>query len=166
MADVMSVVNGISQAVANKHHGSGAKIGLRRETEELVQGVSLYDGRVMDGFGIQIMNDHLIIRYNSEVPLCDIHDKNFETEMRRTMKDISSFIKDEYKKVTRETLRLTEYGDIDILVQTVNRRTGLVTASQKYEIGNLKDIKVQKKMEAEEAEFEDIAKRWYMNVRK
>lgn len=162
----MEVVNGISQAVANKHHGSGAKIGLRRETEDLVQGVSLYDTRVMDGFGVQIMNDQLILKYNSEIPLCDVHDKNFETEMRRTIKDISSFIKDEYKKVTKSNLKLTEYGDIDILVQTVNRRTAVVTASQKYEIGNLKDIKTQQKMDAEDASFEDIAKRWYMNVKK
>ena len=166
MANVMEVLNGISQAVANKHHGSDAKIGLRREIDDLVQGVSLYDSRVMDGFGVQIMNDQLIIRYNSEVPLTDVHDKNFETEIRRILKDISSFIKDEYKKVTKSTLRLTEYGDVNVVVQTVNRRTAVVTAAQSYEIGNLKDLKVQKKMEAEEAEFSDVAKRWYMNIRK
>lgn len=166
MANVMEVINGISQAVANKHHGSEAKIGLRRETEDLVQGVSLYDGRVMDGFGVQIMNNHLIVKYNSEVPLTDVHDKNFETDIRRIMKDISTFIKDEYKKVTKSALRLTEYGDIKVLVQTVNRRTGVVTASQHYEIGNLKDLKTQNEMEKAETSFEDVAKRWYMNVRK
>lgn len=166
MADVIQIVNGISQAVANKHHGSGAKIGLRREVEDLICGTSIYDSRVMDGFGVQIMNDQLIIRYNSEVPLCDVHDKNFETEIRRIMKDISSFIKDEYKKVTKSSLRLTEYGDVNVLVQTVNRKTGIVTASQNYEIGNLKDIKTQEKLDKEDASFEDVAKRWYMNLKK
>lgn len=166
MASVMEVLNGISQAVAEKHHGSGKEIGLRREKEDLLNGVSLYDTRVMDGFGVQIMNDKLIIRYNSEVPLCDVHDKNFETDIRRTMKDISSFIKDEYRKVTKSALQLTEYGEVDVLVQTVNRRTGLVTAAQKYEIGNLKDLKTQEKKTKEEASFDDVAKRWYMNVRK
>jgi hypothetical protein len=166
MANVMEVIEGISAAVANKHHGSGAKIGLRRESEELVQGVSLYDTRVMDGFGVQIHNGCLYLKYNSEVPLIEVHDKNFETDTRRILKDISSFIKDEYKKVTKSSLRLTEYGDIDILVQTVNRRTAIVTATQKYEIGNLKDLNTQKRMDSEEASFEDVAKRWYMNVRK
>ena len=165
MATVMEVINGISQAVHAKHHG-GAKIGLRRELEPLIQGVSLYDGRVMDGFGIQFMDNRLVIKYHSEFPLCDVHDKNFETDMRHIMKEISSFIKDEYKKVTKSSLSLTEHGDISILVQTVNRRTGFATASQHYEIGNLKDLKTQKKMDSENASFEDVAKRWYMNIRK
>ena len=52
MASILEVVNGISQALHNKHHG-GAQIGLKRETEDLVQGVSIYDPRVMDGFGVQ-----------------------------------------------------------------------------------------------------------------
>ena len=161
----MEVIEGISQAVHAKHHG-GAKIGLRREMENLVQGVSLYDGRVMDGFGVQFMGDKLVVKYHSETPLCDIHDKNFETDVRYIMKDISSFIKTEYKKVTNSSLSLTEYGDVAIFVQTVNRRTAIVTANQTYEIGNLKDLKTQKKMEAENASFEDVAKRWYMNIKK
>lgn len=165
MATVMEVIEGISQAVHAKHHG-GAKIGLRREMEDLVQGVSLYDGRVMDGFGIQFMADKLIVKYNSEVPLCDIHDKNFETDIRHIMKEISSFIKDEYRKVTKSSLSLTEYGDVAILVQTVNRRTAVVTANQTYEIGNLKDLKTQKREKQENASFEDVAKRWYMNIKK
>lgn len=165
MASVIEVINGISQAVHAKHHG-GAKIGLRREMENLVQGVSLYDGRVMDGFGIQFMDDKLIIKYHSETPLCDIHDKNFETDVRHIMKEISGFIKDEYKKVTKDSLRLTEHGDIKILVQTANRRTAIVTANQAYEVGNLKDLKTQKREDSENASFEDVAKRWYMNVRK
>lgn len=164
MATVIEVLEGISQAVQYKHHG-GAKIGLRRENESLVQGVSLYDSRVMDGFGIQFMNDKLIIKYNSETPLCDIHDKNFETDTRQLMKDISSFIKKEYQKVTGTALRLTEHGDINILVQTVNRRTAVVTANQAYEIGNLKDLKIQQQQKADEASFEDVAKRWLLNVR-
>ena len=61
MATVMEVIEGISQAVHAKHHG-GAKIGLRREIENLVQGVSLYDGRVMDGFGVQFMGDKLVVK--------------------------------------------------------------------------------------------------------
>ena len=165
MASVMEVVNGISQAVHAKHHG-GAEIGLRREYDSLVQGCSIYDGRVMDGFGVQFHGDLLIVKYHSEVPLSDVHDKNFETDMRRMMKDITSFIKTEYKKVTKNSLSLTEHGDIEVLVQTANRRTGIVTTSQKYEIGNLKDLKTQQKIASEEASFEDVAKRWLLNLKK
>jgi hypothetical protein len=165
MASVIEVVNGISQAVHAKHHG-GAEVGLRREYDSLVQGCSVHDTRVMDGFGIQFHGDKLVVKYNSEVPLQEVHDKNFETEIRRLMKSISEFIKSEYKKVTKDTLRLTEHGDIQVFVQTVNRRTAVVTANQMYEIGNLKDLKVQQKMASDEASFEDVAKRWLLNLKK
>ena len=64
MASILDIVNGISQALSAKHHG-GSEIGLKRETEDLVQGCSIYDPRVMDGFGVQFQGDLLILKYRS-----------------------------------------------------------------------------------------------------
>ena len=86
MASILEVVNGISQALHAKHHG-GAEIGLKRESEDLVQGVSIYDPRVMDGFGVQYQGNMLILKYHSEMPLTEVHDRDFETDIRQTMKD-------------------------------------------------------------------------------
>jgi hypothetical protein len=163
MASILEVVNGISQALHAKHHG-GAEIGLKRETENLIQGVSIYDPRVMDGFGIQYQGNMIIIKYHSEMPIRSVHDKNFETDIRRTMKDISTFIKSEYKKVNKSTLDLTEKGDINILVQTANRRTAYVNATQAYEIGNVEGFSKEEKPMHQA--YTDIAKRWLMNLRK
>jgi hypothetical protein len=97
------------------------------------------------------------------MPLIKVHDKNFETDTRKTIKDIVAFIKSEYKKVTKKSLNLTEHGDINILVQSANRRTAYVNASQAYVIdgidGIAKDERSTHQLHA------DVTKRWLMNVR-
>jgi hypothetical protein len=162
MASILEVVNGISQALHAKHHG-GAEIGLKRESEDLVQGVSIYDPRVMDGFGVQYQGNMLIVKYHSEMPLTEVHDRDFETDIRQTMKDITKFIKSEYKKVTKKTLELTEHGDINIMVQSANRRTAYVNAAQAYQIDNIEGY--GKEDAKPEQNMADIAKRWLMNIR-
>lgn len=163
MASVLEVVNGISQALHSKHHG-GAEIGLKRESEDLLQGVSIYDPRVMDGFGVQFQGNMLIVKYHSEMPLIKVHDKAFETDIRRTVKDIVDYIKSEYRKVTKKSLSLTEHGDINILVQSANRRTAYVNAAQNYVIDSIdgiaKDERSKHQLNA------DITKRWLMNAKK
>jgi hypothetical protein len=162
MASILDVVQGISQVLNNKGSG-GSQIGLKRETEDLIQGVSIYDPRVMDGFGVQFQGNMLVIKYHSEMPLKAVHDKNFETDTRHTMKSISSFIKKEYKKLTKNTLELTEHGDIDILVQTANRRTCYVNAVQVYQIEGVDGFK--KEVTKSHQSLSDLTKGWLMNVR-
>ncbi len=168
MASVIEVINGISQAIHAKHEG-GTPFGLKRESEMLLQGASIYDPRVMDGFGVQYQGDLLILKYHSEMPLTAVHDKNFETEIRRLVKAITDHIKSEYKLIAKKSLSLTEVGDIQILVQSANRRTCYVNAAQSYRIGGVdvdKGDGVQKKTyDTEEENFANIAKRWLMNTR-
>lgn len=164
MASILEVVNGISQALHAKHHG-GSEIGLKRETEDLLQGCSIYDPRVMDGFGVQYQGNMLIVKYHSEMPLIKAHDKNFETDIRRTMKEITNFIKNEYKKVTRKSLELTEHGDVNVLVQTANRRTVYVNAVQNYMLNGIDGAANSASKNTTNINHADVAKRWLMNVR-
>jgi len=165
MASILEVITGISEAIKSKHHG-GAEFGLKRETHDLVQGVSIYDPRVMDGFGVQYQGDRLILKYHSEMPLVKVHDKNFETDIRDTVKQVNKHIKEEYRKLMKSSLNLVEEGDIQILVQSANRRTCYVNAVQIYKIGGVQidrgDVKVY---DSEQEQFADIAKRWLMNVK-
>lgn len=168
MASVMEVIQGISHAIHEKHEG-GAEFGLTRESEALLQGVSIYDPRVMDGFGVQYQGDMLILKYHSEFPMIKVHDKNFETDVRATVKAIAEHIKAEYKKFMKSNLRLTEIGDIQILVQTANRRTCYVNAVQNYKIGNYKMEPSGSPHETSEnanEAYADIAKRWILGVRR
>jgi hypothetical protein len=162
MASILEIVNGISQALHAKHHG-GTEFGLKRETEDLLQGCCISDPRMMDGFNVQYQGNRLILKYHSEMPLVSVHDKNFETDIRRTLKEVSGFIKKEYKKVTKSSLDLTEEGDINILVQTANRRTAYVNAVQVYTIEGVQGY--NKEISKPQGNYADIAKRWLMNVR-
>jgi hypothetical protein len=169
MASVLEVVNGISQALHAKHYG-GQEFGLKRESEHLLQGVSIYDPRVMDGFGVQFQGDRLVLKYHSEMPLAKVHDKNFEVDIRSVIKDITKHLKEEYRKVTKQSLSLKEEGDIQILVQTANRRTCYVNAAQVYKLSDIeidsgKDAKSKKVYDSEQEHFADIAKRWLMNTK-
>lgn len=162
MPNILEVITGIQEVLKNKHHG-GSEVGLKRETEDLLQGCSIYDPRIMDGFGVQYQGNMLILKYHGEMPLIKVHDKNFETDIRKTLKDITAFIKKEYKKVTKQNLDLTEIGDANILVQTANRRTCYINAVQNYQIANIEGY--DKESSKSEQNFSDIAKRWLMNCR-
>jgi hypothetical protein len=120
----------------------------------------------MDGFGVQFQGDRLILKYHSEEPLTRIHDKNFETDTRDVVKQITKHLKEEYRKTTKDSLSLTEEGDIQIMVQTANRRTAYVNAVQVYKIGGVEiDGSGDKVYESEQERFADVAKRWLMNVK-
>jgi len=104
------------------------------------------------------------------MPLAKVHDKNFEINIRDVVKHINKHLKEEYRKVTKKTLSLKEEGDIEILVQTANRRTCYVNAVQVYklsdvEIDNGSDSKAKKVYDNEQEHFADIAKRWLMNTK-
>lgn len=165
MASILEVITGIQDALKAKHYG-GTEFGLKRETQDLIQGCSIYDPRVMDGFGVQFQGDRLILKYHSEEPLTRVHNKNFETDTRDTVKQITKHLKEEYRKVTKSSLSLTEEGDIQIMVQTANRRTAYVNAVQVYKIGNVDiDGSGEKVYDSEQERMSDISKRWLMNTR-
>jgi len=137
MADVLEIVRGISQVMANTHDGAldekgfPIKIGLKREEE-----VAITDKRVMDGFKVQMAGDTLMIKYHAEVTMKEAKDKGFESDLEQMMSDISSFLKKEYKKVTGSALTLSSDADVDAIVQTVGAHRCWVQATKPYKIGN------------------------------
>lgn len=137
---VYDVVKGISQAVANKHHGAidadgkTIEIGLKREEQPI------RDQKVMDGFGIALHGNMLIIKYHSVEPIRELHQKKFEKEVERRINDVKNFIVKEFSKATGSSLRLKEAGDVSILVETSNRMKAMVKAVMGYEVLNLKEV--------------------------
>ena len=136
---VYDVVKGISQAIHNVHHGARSadgkpvEIGLKREEQPIT------DQRVMDGFGISMQGNLLMIRYNSHEPLANLHEKRFEREIERRIEEIKKFIQKEFENHTGSSLRLKEAGDIKILVESSNRVKAIIKAMMPFEILNFKD---------------------------
>jgi hypothetical protein len=150
---MIEVVNAISKAIYNKHHGSGTEFGLRRDKED--------SEVILDGFGIKFAGKNLIVSYNSEEKFENVHDPKFESKINDTIDDIASAIKREYKKAGGEgTLKLKELNEVEVRVETLNRRTIKVTAHKIYEVGNLTEIEGQeesalsKEAEKSQKEFE------------
>ena len=139
---VYDVVKGISQAIHNKHHGATdekgkvQEIGLKREDQPI------NDQRVMDGFGVSMQGNMLIIKYNSIEPIANLKEKRFEKEVERRIEEIKRFIQKEFEKATGSALRLKDAGEIKVLVETSNRMKAMVKAAMPYEVLNLKDVSV------------------------
>jgi len=135
------IVRGIAQAAANAYDGAlddkgePIKIGLKRE-----EGDPVLDSRVMDGFKVRLDGEHLIVVYQSDIKLKDVHGGKFENELESTFADITKWLKKEYKKVTGKALSLSSGGDCDALVQSTSRVRVFVTATKKYKIGGLENV--------------------------
>ena len=117
MATPLEIVQGISQVVANTHDGAlddkgePIKIGLKRE-----EGHPILDSRIMDGFGVKISADKLIITYQADIKLKDVHDKSFESDIESMIEEMQYFIikkmSDDGNKV--EVYRENQYPDINL----------------------------------------------------
>tara|TARA_B100000131_G_scaffold281141_1_gene287512 strand:+ start:1257 stop:1802 length:546 start_codon:yes stop_codon:yes gene_type:complete len=138
MAEVIDIVNGISQVMANTYdgaldeNGEPIKTGLKREED-----VAITDRRVMDGFKVKMVGDQLHIKYHGEVTMTEAHGDNFETDLSQMIADIASYLKKEYKKVTGSALKLEKQGDIEAIVQSVGAHRNWVQATCVYTLGGL-----------------------------
>lgn len=160
MAEVLDIVRGISQVMANTHdgaideNGEPVKIGLKREED-----VDITDKRVMDGFKVAMSGDTLFIKYHGEVTMKEAKEKGFENGLEQMMADISSFLKKEYKKVTGSALTLSSESEVDAIVQTVNSHRCWVQATKPYKIGGFGEAVVGVKQESEE-KLDDSIRKW------
>jgi len=144
MATTLEIVNGISQALANKHDGAREddgkgeiqKIGLRREKP-----VTIHDRRMIDGFGANIHGNKLKVFYQSEITFKEVYETKFEKEIESTIDDCVSFLKKEYKRITKSTLGLKKIGEAHIRVEHMNRVRSWVTAHCVYEIEGIQEEK-------------------------
>jgi len=138
MATVLEIVRGLSSAAARSYdaYEIEEEIGLKRE-----EGHPVLDRRVIDGFRVRFAADKLIVTYQSEMRLEELHPRNkFENEIEAMFGDIIKFLKKEYKKITKNSVTLTPEGEADILVQTTSRVHSWVQATKQYQIGNMEDV--------------------------
>lgn len=139
--NTIEIIQGIAQAVANSHDGAHTEdgkgegyqeIGLKREELK-----DFRDRRIMDGFKVAINGNTLILSYQSEIALKDVYEKKFENEILDTLEECISFIKKEYKKITKKALSLKMIDEPDIKVEHMNKIRSWVTAKSLYTIDGI-----------------------------
>jgi|13_taG_2_1085334.scaffolds.fasta_scaffold139588_1 hypothetical protein len=139
MASILDVVRGLSQVASSAYDGYehlDTKIGLKRE-----KGNPIVDSRLVDGFAVRFAGDKMILTYQSDIQLKELHPRaQFENEISRTLADVVKFLKKEYKKLTKESVSLSAVGEPDILVQSTSRIRSWVQATQQYKIGGLDSV--------------------------
>jgi len=138
MATVLDVIKGLNQAASNAYDGADLEenIGLKRE-----EGDPVIDSRIMDGFRVRFAADKMIVSYQGEVTLKELHPRNqFENEVEQKFVDIAKFLKKEYKNITKNTVTLTEVSPCEVMVQSTSRVRSWVQASKQYSIGGLDEV--------------------------
>ena len=142
MATVLDVIKGLNQAAANAYdgaldeNGETLKIGLNRE-----EGDPIIDSRLIDGFKVRFAGPKMIVSYQSEMRVDELHPRNqFENEINAKFGDIVKFLKKEYKNITKNSVTLTEDSDVNIIVQTTSRVHTWVQAQKQYAIGGFDGV--------------------------
>jgi hypothetical protein len=141
MATVYEIMQGLAQAAANAYDGAlgedyePANDGILRREE----GNALIDERVMDGFNVKFYGNMMCLSYMSEIQLKEVYAGGFEEEMDQRLTDISGWLKKEYKKITGNSVTLTEEGEIDVMVQNSSRVRSWVQAKKHYKVGGLSE---------------------------
>ena len=134
----LDIIQGISQAVARSYDGSldeknkPIEIGLRRE-----ENTGMFQHRLLDGFGVRIVGNKLILRYTSEIKLKEVHEKGFENDIVDKINQCIAFLKKEYKRVTKKSLSLKDAGEPRLNVEYMNHVRCWVTADQTFTIGGI-----------------------------
>ncbi|QDP51360.1 MAG: hypothetical protein GOVbin630_58 [Prokaryotic dsDNA virus sp.] len=145
MATVYDIVKGINQAAANVYDGSHDKRFVEEGEEKLTglkreEGCPINDSRVIDGFSVRMAGPRLIVSYQSEMPMAAFHNTKLDQELEQTYADIIKFLKKEYKKITGDTLSLTEDGKVDFILQNMSQIRTWVQATKVYTVGNMTDV--------------------------
>lgn len=142
MATTLEIIQGLAQAAAHgydgahderySHDGTARKIGLQRE-----EGDPILDRRVIDGFKVRFQGPTMIITYQSEIKLKEVHKGGFESEIERRINEVKKFLQKEYKAITGNSVTLTKADEPKVLVQSVSRVHSWVQATQVFKIGGV-----------------------------
>lgn len=149
---------------AYNEKGELIEIGLRREKEK-----SPFKVRTMDAFNVRVSGNKLMLTLHSDMLASDYHDKKFKENVMATVSDILSWLKKEYKRLSGETLSLSEAGEPDIEVSNTSRIRSFFVAKCFYKIGNIsegddKDA-AREKLDKKVKEWFDINKDEYSGTK-
>ena len=135
MASIYDLAMAISNVMGQKgYDGAGAQIGLKRE-----EGDPILDSRVMDGFSARVHGNQLIINYHSMMSPKDFHRKKdpamaLKQDLKDMFDNIEKFLKTEVAKLKVGSLRLSQVGEDDAIIQYLNRGRYNCIAKRVYNI--------------------------------
>lgn len=168
MAELMDVISGISQVMAQTYDGAtdkdgkAIKAGLRREE---VPAFTSCECRLLDGFRARITHHAakdgsfpcLIVSYHSELKLEEAHSPKLGEQVEEHIAEALKYLKKEFKKVSGKELNVEKYGEVKMLVEETSRIRVFVTAQCHYKI---KDIDMPKLEDQKDVERSEQLQKW------
>lgn len=167
MAELMDVIKGISQVMAQTYDGARdekgepIKAGLRRED---VAPLTSCECRLLDGFRARVTHYSdknesfpcLIMSYHSELKLEEAHNPKLGEDVEEHIAEALKYLKKEFKKVTGKELSVEKHGDVKMLVEETSRIRVFVTAQSRYKIGGVDMPKLENPSDTQRAKkFQD-----------
>lgn len=163
MAELMDVIKGISQVMAQTYDGAtdkdgkAIKTGLRREE---VPAFTSCECRLLDGFRARVTHHAakdgsfpcLIMSYHSELKLEEAHSPKLGEQVEEHIAEALKYLKKEFKKVSGKELNVEKYGEVKMLVEETSRIRVFVTAQCHYKINNVDVPKLEDKKDVERSE--------------
>jgi hypothetical protein len=163
MADLLEVIKGISQVMAQTYDGARdekgepIKVGLRREK---VPPLSSCECRLLDGFRARVTHYSdknssfpcLIMSYQSEIKLQEAHNPKLMQDVEELIADALKYLKKEFKKVTGKELSVEKHGDSKMLVEELSKIRVNLTAQCHYKISGIDMPKLENEKDVERSE--------------
>ena len=149
MNEIYKIVQALKQIEANTFPGALDKGGKPRDDMPI--------GKSNNGFKLSISGERVVIKYQEELDIRRVQDKNFNSEVEQKFADILKYLKKEYKEITGNSLSLKKESEIDVLIQSLSRFRTWINASQIFSLSGLKDQKKKPSTSLDEGVREFLA---------
>jgi len=140
----LEIIKNLSQAAGNLYDGAvddkgePLKMGLTRED------LPVTDRRYIDGGKVRFAGDQIIVTYEAQIPLSDVHQNGingFQNKMNDMVQNLVKQLKKNYKSIAGKAITLTPLDDnTKVQVDYVSRTRTLVIAHRNYKIGGLGEV--------------------------
>jgi hypothetical protein len=160
----LEIIRDLSTASANMYDGAvddkgePLKMGLKRD--DLLS----TDRKYIDGGKVRFAGDKIIVSYEAEIRLKDVHKdgiNGFQNEMNDMIQNLVKQLKKNYRSVAGKSITLTPEGDdAKVNVAYVSRTRTIVTAVRPYKIGGLSDVMAATGAEVNKREISDVYRKF------
>lgn len=163
MATVEEVVKYIHQAAMNAQDLSkGIPEGIKPTENEaglkIEDGHQVKDSREADGFRVGVHGDTLVVTYQGETSIKEVHENKFEENVERRLNDIARYIREEFKKLSGESLKLEDMGQAQVRVteRSISYYNPQILAQKQFEIGNIESYDFESGQEERKDIIDDL----------
>ena len=160
----LEIIRDLSTASANMYDGAvddkgePLKMGLKRD--DLLS----TDRKYIDGGKVRFAGDKIIVSYEAEIRLKDVHKdgiNGFQNEMNDMIQNLVKQLKKNYRQIAGKSITLTPDGkDAKVNVAYVNRHRTLATAVRSYTIAGLSEVLAATGAEVNKREMSDAYRKF------